>query len=244
MRAAAALMASTLILTAACHASGNAEATGPRATRDVPVPAGAFDRIALSGSPDVVVTVGGAAAIRAEGDQDALDRLEIVNENGELRIGLRDRTSSWLTSWGHHDGVTVHITLPALAGATIAGSGDMRIDRVQGERFAGAITGSGDMQVAALAVGEAALSVTGSGGITAAGTARRATGSVTGSGDLQLGGLEAADATLAVAGSGDISIRATQSATIELRGSGDINVAGPARCTINKSGSGDVRCGG
>jgi hypothetical protein len=241
MRAAAALLSTALIATA-CHAGGSAERTGPAVAREMPV-AGAFDRIALSGSPDVVVTVGGPASVRAEGDQETLDRLEITNQNGELQIGLRSTSGNWF-SWGHHGGLTVHVTLPALAGASVTGSGDMRIDRVQGPRFAGSITGSGDMEVGNVAVGEASFAVTGSGGITAAGTAQQATGSVTGSGDLHLDRLEAANATLAVAGSGDIGIRATQTAAIELRGSGDVTVAGPARCTISKSGSGDAHCGG
>ncbi|MBV9883991.1 MAG: DUF2807 domain-containing protein [Sphingomonadaceae bacterium] len=225
----------------ACHAVGNAEETGPRAQRDFPV-AGAFDKIALEGSPDVVVTVGGAAAVHAEGDQEMIDRLEIVNENGQLRIGYRHDSGSWF-SWSHHRGVTVHVTLPALAGASIAGSGDMRIDRVQGPAFAGTVTGSGGMNVASLTADQASFSVTGSGDITAAGRARQANASITGSGDLHLTQLEAANATVAVAGSGDIGIRATETAAIELRGSGDVTVAGPARCTINKSGSGDVHCG-
>lgn len=238
MRTIALLSAAALVT--ACHSVGNAEEAGPVAQRDFPV-AGAFDRIALSGSPDVVVTVGAAASVRAEGDAATLDRLEIVNENGQLRIGLKNSSGSWF-SWGHHRGVIVHVTLPALAGASITGSGDMRIDRVQGPAFAGSVTGSGDMTISALTAEQASFTVTGSGGITAAGHARQATGSVTGSGDLRLAQLEAAAATLAVMGSGDIGIRATETAAVELRGSGDVTVAGPARCTINKTGSGDVRC--
>jgi hypothetical protein len=221
MRTIALLAAASLV--AACHAAGNAEETGPVAQRDFPV-AGAFDKIALSGSPDVVVTVGAAASVRAEGDADMLDRLEIVNDNGQLRIGLRNASGSWF-SWGHHRGVTVHVTLPALAGASITGSGDMRIDHVQGPSFAGSITGSGDMNIANLTADQASFTVTGSGDITAAGRARQATASVVGSGDLHLAQLETANATVAVAGSGDVTI------------------AGPAHCTISKSGSGDVRCG-
>jgi len=240
MRAAAALLGTALIL-AACNHRGGDEEAGPAARRDFQV-AGAYDRIALSGSPDVVVAVGGAASVRAEGDQAILDRLEIVNENGQLKIGLRSRSGNWF-SWGSHRGVTVHVTLPALAGASVTGSGEMRIDRIEGPRFAGSVTGSGEILIAALAVGEADFSVTGSGEIAAAGAARQARGSVTGSGDLLLDRLEAADATLAVAGSGDIAIRATQTAAIEIRGSGDVTVTGPARCTINKSGSGDAHCG-
>jgi hypothetical protein len=242
MRATAAVLLGTVLIASACHAGGNAEEThGPTAQRDFQV-AGVFDRIALAGSSDVVVTVGGAASVRAEGDADTLERLEIANVGGELRIGMRPSSGNWFR-WRHHR-VTVHVTLPALAAATIAGSGDMRIDRVDGARFAGAVTGSGDLSVAAATVGEANFSVTGSGDIVAAGRAERASATVVGSGDLRLRGLEAADATISVAGSGNIDIRATRSAAVELRGSGDIEVAGPARCTISKSGSGEVRCEG
>jgi Putative auto-transporter adhesin, head GIN domain len=243
MRAAAAALLSTVLIATACHAGGNAgEPAHATAQRDFPV-AGAFDRIALTGSSDVIVTVGGAASVRAEGDAETLDRLEIVNEGGQLRIGLRDRSGNWF-SWRGHRGVTVHVTLPSLAAASITGSGDMRIDRVEGARFAGAVTGSGDLTAGAVQVGEASFSVTGSGDIVAAGHARQASASVAGSGDLRLGALEAADATISVAGSGNVDIRATQSAAVELRGSGDVTIAGPARCTISKSGSGEVRCNG
>lgn len=239
MRATALLGAAALVT--ACHSAGDAEEAGPAVQRAFQV-AGAFDRIALSGSPDVVVTVGGAPSVRAVGDAGTLDRLEIVNENGQLRIGMRNNAGSWF-SWGHRRGVTIQVTLPALAGASITGSGGMRIDRVQGPAFAGSVTGSGDMTIAALTADEASFTITGSGDITAAGRVRQATGSITGSGDLRLARLETAAATLAVAGSGNIGIHATETAAIELRGSGDVTVAGTARCTIDKSGSGDVRCG-
>ena len=240
MRTIALLSAAALV--SACHSAGSAEGTGPVVQRDFPV-AGAFDKIALAGSPNVVVTVGPAASVRAEGDAEILDRLEIINDNGQLRIGLRNGSGSWF-SWRNHQRLTVHVTLPALAAASIAGSGDMRVDRVQGPAFAASVTGSGDLNIATIAAEQASFTVTGSGDITAAGHVRQASASVTGSGDLHLAMLETEAATIAVAGSGGIGIRATQTAAIDLRGSGDINVAGPARCTINKSGSGDVRCGG
>jgi hypothetical protein len=225
----------------ACHAAGNAEGTGPVVQRDFPV-AGAFDKIALSGSPDVVVTVGGAASVRAEGEAGMLDRLEIVNRNGQLRIGLRN-SDDWF-DWGSHHGLTIHVTVPALAGASVDGSGGMRIDRVQGPIFAGVLNGSGDLNIASLTAGQASFTLTGSGDITAAGHARQANVSMTGAGDVRLAQLEAESATIALEGSGNIGIRATQTAAVQLDGSGDVHIAGPAHCTIAKSGSGDVHCGG
>jgi hypothetical protein len=234
-----ALLSSVFVL-GACHAGGHAsEGGGPAVSRNFQV--GAFDRIALSGSPDVIVTVGGAPSVRAEGDQAMLDRLEIAADGGQLRIGMRNGSWSWFG--GSHRGITVHVTVPALVATSTAGSGDMRIDRVDSPRFAGSISGSGDLQIAALRVPETSFSVTGSGGIRAAGTGQRTNASVTGSGDIDLSGLQVADATLAVTGSGDVSAHASGTAAIQIQGSGDVTVTGGAHCTISKAGSGEAHCG-
>jgi DUF4097 and DUF4098 domain-containing protein YvlB len=233
-------LAAAILFVGGCHV-GHGEGKGEgeaHARRDFQV--GAFDRIELAGSPDVIVTVGGRPSVRAEGDAETIERLEIVAENGELRIGMRPGGGSgWFR---HHRGVTVHVTMPSVQAASIAGSGDIRIDRVEGPRFAAQIGGSGDIEIAHLRVAEANFAVRGSGGIRAAGGAERASATVAGNGDLDLEGFEAADATVALVGSGDISLRATRSAAIDLTGSGDVTITGPARCTIRKSGSGDVRC--
>lgn len=209
-----------------------------RTQRDFPVPA--FDRVTLAGSHDVVVSVGGASAVRAEGDAEALDRLEVRVEDGHLRIGSRGR-GGW--TWSGHRRVTVYVTAPALAGAAVTGSGDMRVDRVEGPSFDGAVTGSGDLEVGAVRVGRASFSVTGSGNLRAAGSAEQARVSVTGSGDADLVGLDSRSAEVRVMGSGDASLRATQTAAVTLTGSGDVSVSGGARCSVRKHGSGDVRCG-
>jgi hypothetical protein len=238
-----ALLSSALVLSA-CHANGHASNrdSGPVESRNFPVTA--FDRIALAGSPDVIVTVGGAPSVRAEGSAAALDRLEITAEGGQLRIGTRNGGNWNWFGGGSHRGVTIHVTVPSLVGTATAGSGDIRIDRIAGPRFAGSISGSGDLEIAALQAPETTFSVTGSGGIRASGTSQRTNASVTGSGDIDLSRLEATDATLAVVGSGDVSARATGTAAIDIQGSGDVTVTGGARCTINKAGSGEAHCNG
>lgn len=234
-----------LIMAAACSAGGAHGGEGAEARaegrRDFQV--AAFDRVALEGSHDVIVTVGGAASVRAEGDSEALERLEIVVEEGGLKISSRNRAGSWFGG-GHRGKVTVHVSVPALAGASIGGSGDMRIDRVQSPQFAASIGGSGDMAIAALRTGQANFSIAGSGGIHAAGSAERAQLSIAGSGDLDLAGLEARTASVSLVGSGDVRLRATESVEASIVGSGDVVVSGPARCTVSKRGSGDLRCEG
>jgi hypothetical protein len=235
------LLAALLATTAACTAGaqGNGDAAA-RTTRAFQV--GAFDKINLTGSPDVVVAVGGQPSVRAEGEAADLERLEIAVVDGELRISMRPG-SSW--HWGSHQGITVHVTVPSLQAAAIRGSGDINIDHVQAPAFAATVDGSGDLDVRQLRVaGNASFNLTGSGGIRAGGGAARTNASLNGSGDLSLAGFETADATVSLVGSGDVALRATGTAAVQLTGSGGVTIAGGARCTVAKSGSGDVDCGG
>lgn len=235
------ILASALAMIAACSAGArDGEGQGGTAATSRSYQVGAFDKINLAGSPDVRVAVGGQPSVRAEGDADVLERLEIEVVDGELRISTRPESRSW---FGSHRGATVHVTIPALQAATIAGSGDISIDRVQGQSFAASIGGSGDLEVEALRVASATFAVTGSGGIRVSGAAQRTNASLSGSGDLELGAFETADATVALIGSGGIALRATGTASVQLTGSGDVTISGGARCTVSKTGSGDVTCG-
>jgi hypothetical protein len=229
-----------VLLLGACSAGGATESSGHKGSRDFQV--GAFEKISLTGSSNVVVTVGGAPSVRAEGDTALLEKLEIKVENGILRIGYRK--GNWAFGWRKdHGPVTVHVSAPSLTGAQVAGSGDMRIDKVEGGDFRGEIAGSGEIQLASLRARTARFSIAGSGGVTAAGAAETADFEIAGSGDVHAAGLQVKRAKVSIAGSGNVETQATETASIDIMGSGDAIVTGGAKCSVNKMGSGDVRCG-
>jgi hypothetical protein len=228
-----------MVLLGACTSDGGDNA-GPRATGERSFQVGAFQSVSLEGSHDVVVTVGGAPSVRAEGDAQALERLDIRVEGGTLKVG--SRPGGWF-SFRNHGGVTVYVTAPALSGATIAGSGDMRVDRVQAEAFEAEIAGHGDMEIGAIQAARVSFSIAGAGGIRAAGTAEQSDVSIAGSGSVSLERLQTRRTSVSVAGSGDIAVRASESVEGSVMGSGDVTVHGGARCSISKMGSGDIRCG-
>jgi hypothetical protein len=234
-----ALVLLPVLMLGGCHMAFGQE-SGARESRGFPV--GAFEKIDLAGSPDVIVHVGGAPSVRAEGSKEALDRLDIRVENGTLRIGRRNE-SGWSFGWHHDRRVRITVTAPSLIGAAIAGSGDIRVDKVGGARFDGSIAGSGDLAVDHMEVGEVRFSIAGSGDVSAAGKAGKAAFSTAGSGDVRAGGLEAGTVSVSIMGSGDTQARATQSADITIMGSGDVRVAGTTNCKIQKAGSGDAHCG-
>jgi hypothetical protein len=226
----------------ACNMAADAQGTegGERGQRSFNL--AGFDAVSLAGPHDVVVTVGSGHSVRAEGDRTALDRLEIEVDGGNLKIGTKK--GNWPMDWSKGRAkTTIYVSLPAIRAAAIAGSGDMRVDRVRADRFAGSIAGSGDLQIASMQVTDAKFSVAGSGNISAAGAAQRSTISIAGSGEVNLAGVESRSAEISVMGSGDVTARAAETANVSIMGSGDVTIAGSPRCTVSKRGSGSVRCG-
>lgn len=200
-----------------------------------------FDRVSLRGSDNVVVRVGGAESVTATGPNDVLERLEITVVNGELRIG---REKHWSWGWSaDHEPTVITVTVPRLRGASVAGSGDMKVDTVQTASFEGSVAGSGNLAIAALRADAASLSIAGSGDASVAGAARSIDVSIAGSGNLDARGLKSERAKISIAGSGDVRAAVSGEADVSIVGSGDVDIAGSPRCKVSKMGSGEVRCG-
>lgn len=205
-----------------------------------------FDRVALKGPDNVEVRVGPAFSVTAQGDTGVMQALEIKLDGSTLEIGRKNQRSGF--RWGDDDGdeagpVKVTVTMPAIRGAALAGSGDLSIDRVTGDSFEASLAGSGDMMLAGLAVRSADLSIAGSGDMRAAGTADQVEVSIAGSGDADGSGLAAKGAEVSIAGSGNARLAVDGAARVSIVGSGDVDLGPKARCEKSVMGSGDVTCG-
>ena len=241
MRAAVLILASALAIAACSMAGaerGEDKDPGPMSQRSFDLTG--FSSVSLGGPHDVVVTVGPAFSVRAEGPSNVLDRLDLKVEGNNLEIGMKK--GNW--SFRNTQRTVIHVTMPAIEAAAIGGSGDMRIDKAEGRSFSASIGGSGNIEVGSVRVGEASFSVAGSGDIRAAGTAQKSDVSIAGSGGVDVAGLETRSASVSIVGSGDVRARAMESANVSIMGSGDVEISGPAKCSVSKMGSGDVRCSG
>lgn len=232
-----------LLPLAACSVSGHDSSdagvpgSGTGTSRSYAV--SGFTGVSSHGSDDVDVRVGTGFSVRAEGPAAELAKLRIVRDGDTLSVGRQ----SMGISWGEHDKVTVFVTMPRIVAAETAGSGDLKIDRVDGERFDGSIAGSGGLDVAALSARTVKLSIAGSGDISAKGSVGALSVAVAGSGSLDAPGLKASSADIAVQGSGDVAADVTGAATVSVMGSGDVALGKGAKCTTTKMGSGTVTCG-
>ncbi|WP_375394462.1 head GIN domain-containing protein [uncultured Sphingomonas sp.] len=197
-----------------------------------------FDAIDIGGAGDVQVHVGPAFSLTATGSPDLLDKVKITQDGHTLDIGRRSGDG-----WG--DGGKLHfvVTMPAITGAGIGGSGTIAIDRVEGKAFEGNIGGSGKLDVAAMKVGKASFNVGGSGDIAAAGTTQALSVSIGGSGSIKATPLSAQTADISIAGAGKIAATVTQTAAVTIMGSGDVTITGGAKCSVTKMGAGAVHYG-
>ena len=197
------------------------------------------DSVALLGPDTVIVSEGADFTITVDGEGPVAERMRFKLDGGTLGI-LREGDN-----WSEEGGIaTVRVTMPPPNSLSLAGSGDVRIDRVEGEEFAGSIAGPGELSIGALDVDEADFRIGGSGNVVVAGAARETGISIGGSGEVHASGLRSETALVSIDGSGDVALNVEDRADVSIRGSGDVAISGPARCSVTQMGSGDVRCEG
>lgn len=199
-----------------------------------------FDRVELAGADDIDVRVGSAFSVRAEGPADQLEKLDIRKDGSTLWVGRKRENGGWSIQRGK--GVTVHVTMPAIAAANLAGSGNLNVDRVTGDAFKGQLAGSGNLRLADLRAERVDVDLAGSGNVQAGGQVGRLGISIAGSGDVDAAKLRAKSADISIAGSGNVAAEVSGDAKVSVMGSGDVTLTGGARCQSSKMGSGEIRC--
>lgn len=226
---------------AACN-HRQAESGGPTVSRNYSV--GNFQEIELAGHYDVQIHTGKPVSVSAQGPENTLNRLRVDVDGDTLKI--RPKNDGGWFHFGHRwSGDTVHVTVtvPSLKGATLAGSGIINVDKVQGDNFEGTVAGSGQLNVTAVAVQKLKLNIAGPGSAKAGqGQAQSAEYGIAGSGSLDASTVQSQQVKVSIAGSGGVRAHASGTADVDIIGSGDVDISGGAKCTVSKTGSGNVRC--
>lgn len=226
--------------TSACGHSREADG-GPAGARNFPV--GAFTEIEAAGPYDVTVRTGTAPSVSAKGPQKVLDHMVVEIDGGKLKIHP-EKDNSWFHRGTHYRGkVELVVTVPSLEAATLAGAGDMRIDKVQGNSFKGTLAGAGGLHVDNIQVQSLEFTIAGAGDAKLGqGAVQSADYSIAGAGDIDAKGITSTTAKVSIAGSGSVSTNATGAADVSIMGAGNVDIGGGAKCSVHKMGAGDVRC--
>lgn len=212
-----------------------------------------FTSVSLSGIGSLRVH-SGDFKVEVVSDSNILPYVITEVVGSELRIGMKPGIRAFRPTKLEYD-----VTLPALDGLGLSGSGAVHIDEFSGESFRAHISGSGSLEgelsyeKASLGVsgsgdyslsgdfGTLDLDVSGSGSGVFAGTARTCLASISGSGSIsgKAFTIEALRAT--VSGSGDIEARVKERLEARVSGSGSIGYWGSPKVDAHTSGSGRIR---
>lgn len=197
-----------------------------------------FSGVAAAGSFNVVIKTGTIESLRLEGDDELLNKIETVVENGVLKIRTKKNQENQQLNFNK---VKVYVTVKELNTLSVSGSGNMRVtDPLKAAVFSTTVSGSGSLATAAISADKLNAVVSGSGSITTAGNAEEVKVVVSGSGGFDGKKFTTNVANVQVSGSGNVSIGANETLNGTLSGSGKIYYSGEASVSEIKSGSGRI----
>ncbi|MBJ7313143.1 head GIN domain-containing protein [Rugamonas sp. CCM 8940] len=182
---------------------------------------GHFNAMALSTGGNVEIRLGNSESVTIEADDNILPLIETVVENGTLRIRPLQKAQ-------HLDIRNLKLVVQArsLERVSMAGSGTINADRLQGEKLQFDVGGSGSINVAKLNSEAVTISIGGSGSMKAGGNTERLQVSIGGSGTVHTGQLAVRDAVINIGGSGQATVSAQKSLSLSVAGSGSIGYYG------------------
>jgi hypothetical protein len=193
-----------------------------------------FEDVELAGALDVAVVGGDDHRVRISGDDNLVESL-VTEVDGDTLIVRTPRQ----TVFEPRLPLEITVETPELRNVTLAGSGDLRVRDIDGERLSADVAGSGDLNVDG-DWRELDAKVAGSGDIKLFGRTKRVDARVAGSGDIDARGLRALNGRAEVDGSGDVRVCVKKELVVRIAGSGDVHShcgAEDVKRTI--SGSGD-----
>ncbi|MGB8357151.1 MAG: head GIN domain-containing protein [Bacteroidales bacterium] len=197
-----------------------------------------FDKVSFCLAGEVYISLGQVYNVVLEGDKDYIKEIETKVSGGELVI---KRDSWWNT--GFHK-VIVHITMPALNGVDVSGSGKVMInDPLKSEDFEINISGSGKIYLKEVTMGNVECGISGSGSLTVEGTGsmNKLEVDISGSGSYKGESTKIGTFDASISGSGSCDCYVTDMLKADISGSGSVWYSGNPKIDASISGSGKVR---
>ena len=205
-----------------------------RETRDLR----AFTKISFGVAGNLYINIGPEFSVVLEGDRSYLEHIDTEVSGGRLVI----KKDSWRNFM--NEKVTVYITMPAIEGLGVSGSGKAEIkDAVKTDDLNLSVSGSGKLYTTDITAGRMKCSISGSGDIILVGNGNvgMADISISGSGNYFGEPAKTESLSVSISGSGNCSCNVTGSLRASVSGSGNVSYLGSPKIDARVSGSGKVR---
>lgn len=197
-----------------------------------------FTEIGFGIAGNLYVKTGAEFSVVLEGDKKYLGEIETVVRNNKLVI--RDLNNRFF----NNEKANVYITLPALKGLGVSGSGVAQVENsLKNDELYLNVSGSGKIVVPEIIADVLNCSISGSGNIALKGSGDIGKGDISISGSGNYAGETAKFKNLQVhiSGSGNCSCNVTESIKASISGSGNVYYIGNPKVDARVSGSGHVR---
>lgn len=196
-----------------------------------------FTGVNLGLPANMELRIGATESITIETDDNLLQHIETVIENGTLKIRTTKRNTNLSSRT-----MKIIVTAKDIDRIALGGSGSIESDALKAAKLSIDLGGSGSINVKAMDADSVAVSVGGSGNLkSGGGSAGTVSVSIGGSGDVDLGQLKAREASVSVAGSGEATVWASSALSVTIAGSGDVNYYGDPKISRSVVGSGGTR---
>jgi hypothetical protein len=196
-----------------------------------------FHNVVLAVDAKLKLQQGDTEGLSITGDDNIVPLVETVVEGGVLKIRwVNNRRYS-----SDYKNLEIVVHARNVDGLTIAGSGDIRVEKLKTAHLHAEIDGSGTIAFDTLDADSVVASIHGSGHLSAAGRADSLEVMVAGSGNVSASKLESRSATITLAGSSTAAVWAKDELNATVAGSGEINYYGKPQVSSTVAGSGRIR---
>ena len=194
-----------------------------------------FDSIDLRISAHVALTQNPNYSLSIDASQRLLRQIVTRVVNRTLIIDMPGNYSNY------NERIALSISAPQFKNLSISGSGNMKINRLQGNHLNINISGSGNFEASRATLASCFVAVSGSGNVDLVGTSNFIDVSLSGSGHVDADQMRTSDAKARISGSGNVSFYATHRLNAIIAGSGNVFYRGNPSINQNLQGSGAVR---
>ena len=197
-----------------------------------------FDEVSFCLAGEVYISLGQGFNVVLEGDKEYLSGVVTKVSGGELVI----KRDNWLNFDNHK--VIVHLTMPALNGIDVSGSGKVMVtDPLKSDDFEADISGSGKIYLKDVTMGDVECDISGSGTFVAEGTGSMSSleVNISGSGSYKGESTKIGTFEASISGSGNCDCYVTDMLRASISGSGNVSYSGNPKIDASISGSGKVR---
>ena len=199
-----------------------------------------FTKVNFGVSGELFIRIGPEFRLTIEGDKRDIDEIETIVSGDRLNI----RKENFRFSLNDNERVTINLTMPAIEGVGVSGSGKVQImDMVEADQLSLNVSGSGKLYTSGLNVDELSCGISGSGDVIlgSGGSIDNGDISISGSGGFSGEEIEIDHLEVSISGSGNCRCRAGDSLDARVSGSGNVTYIGNPKVNARVSGSGHVR---